>query len=344
VTGTPRSLDADHEVEAPRAGSAERLVAEPMLFDASTPNIARVYDYWLGGKDNYAADRAEGERLIAVYPRLPFLARQNRLFQAKAVQWVAERGVTQFLDLGCGGLPTRQNTHQIAHAICPDCRVVYVDADPVVSHAQALLCGPGVTAIRGDITEPGAILAEVSAQHLINLAEPTAVILAMVLHLFDAATAHDIVTTFAHAVGPDSYFVLSVGSGDEQTGGALVREYQAGTLYNHSVKQIATFLDGLELIPPGVTDAMAWMPGSSSQPATSADRWPHPGGHRQRAQGRDRSIPSRMTGAPGVRLSAFDAAGEAGARVMHANTRGVSDVLRRQVTSVNVPDCLRSLR
>jgi hypothetical protein len=197
VTGTPGSLGADHEVEAPRATSAERLVVEPTLFDASTPNIARVYDYWLGGKDNYGVDRAEAERLIAVYPRLPFLARQSRLFQAIAVQWLAERGVTQFLDLGCG-LPTRQNTHQIAQATRPDCRVVYVDADPVVvSHAQALLCGPGVTAIRGDITAPGAILAEVSRAHLINLAEPMAVILAMVLHFFDAATAHDIVTTFA---------------------------------------------------------------------------------------------------------------------------------------------------
>ena len=188
------------------------------------------------------------------------------MFLARAVQWLAKQGVTQFLDLGCG-LPTGQNTHEIAQAVHPDCRVVYVDADPiVVAHARALLQGPGVTAIRGDIAEPDAILADVRAQRLVNLAEPTAVILAMVLHFFDAATASDIVATLARAVAPGSYIVLSVGSGDEETGDALTREYQAGTLHNHSFKQIAAFVEDLELVPPGVTDAMAWMPGSPSQP------------------------------------------------------------------------------
>jgi hypothetical protein len=241
-------------------------MVEPTLFDPSKPSIARVYDYWLGGKDNFPADRAEAERLIAIYPQLPLLARQNRLFLAQAVQWVAKQGVTQFLDFGCG-LPTRQNTHEIAQAVHPDCRVVYVDADPVVlSHARALLRGPGVTAIRGDLGEPGEILADLRARHLINLAEPTVIILAMVLHFFDAATACDIVATFARAVTPGSYFVLSVGSGDEQTGDALARDYQAGTLYNHSFAQIAAFLENLEPIPPGITDAVAWMPGSPGQP------------------------------------------------------------------------------
>jgi SAM-dependent methyltransferase len=267
VTGSRGNFGAGHEVEAPCPASAERQTVEPTLFDTSMPNIARVYDYWLGGKDNYAADRAEAERLIAVYPRLPFLARQSRLFLSRAVQWLAEQGVTQFLDLGCG-LPTGQNTHQIAHAVSPGCRVVYVDADPVVvSHVRALLCGPGVIAIHGNLTEPDAILADLRRRRdPINLAEPTAVILAMVLHFFDAATARGIVAAFARAVTPSSYLVLSVGSGDEQTGDALVREYQAGTLYNHSFAQIAAFLDGLELTPPGLTDAMSWMPGSPRQP------------------------------------------------------------------------------
>jgi hypothetical protein len=145
---------------------------------------------------------------------------------------------------------------------------VYVDADPVVvSHARALLCGPGVIAIHGDLTRPDAILADLCGRREpINLAEPTAVILAMVLHFFDAATARGIVAAFARAVTPGSYLVLSVGSGDEQTGGALVREYQAGTLYNHPFAQIVAFLDGLELIPPGLTDAFSWMPGSPHQP------------------------------------------------------------------------------
>jgi SAM-dependent methyltransferase len=194
------------------------------------------------------------------------LAQQSRLFLTRAVQWLAEQGIRQFLDLGCG-LPTGQNTHEIAQAVHPDCRVVYVDADPVVlSHARALLCGPGVTAIQGDLAEPSEILAELRARHLISLAEPTAVILAMVLHFFNATTARDIVATFARAVTPGSYFVLSMGSGDEQTGDALAREYQAGTLYNHSLAQIAAFLEDAEPIPPGVTDAVAWTPGSTVQP------------------------------------------------------------------------------
>ena len=265
MTGTHASFGVGDNVGATWATPAESRPVEPPLIDTSTPNIARVYDYWLGGKDNYEADRAEAERLIAVYPRLPFLARQSRLFLARAVRWLAEQGVTQFLDLGCG-LPTGQNTHEIAQAVRPDCRVVYVDADPIVlAHARALLRGPGVTATRGDMAEPDAILADIRAHGLINLAEPTAVILAMVLHFFDAATVGDIVATFARAVTPGSYIVLSVGSGDEQTGDALAREYQAGTLYNHSFKQVAAFVEDLELVPPGVTDAMAWMPGSPSQ-------------------------------------------------------------------------------
>jgi hypothetical protein len=149
VTGTPISVGAGHDVEASHATTAELGTVEPPLLDTSNPNIARVYDYWLGGKDNYEADRAEADRLIAVYPRLPLLARQSRLFLARAVQWLAQQGVTQFLDLGCG-LPTGQNTHEIAQAVHPDCHVVYVDADPIVmTHARALLRAPGVTAISG---------------------------------------------------------------------------------------------------------------------------------------------------------------------------------------------------
>jgi len=254
--------------------SEESQTVEPTLSDPSTPNIARVYDYWLGGKDHYAADRTEAERLTAVYPDLPVLARQSRLFLAKSVEWLAEQGVRQFLDLGCG-LPTGENTHEIAQVINPDCRVVYVDNDPaVMAFARALLCGPGVTAIRGDMAEPDAILADVRARRLIDLDEPTAVILAMVLHFFDAATAGDIVATFARNVAPGSYIVLSVGSGDKETGDALAREYQAGTLHNHSLAHIAAFVEGLEFVPPGLTDAMAWKPELLSQPPQ-----PQSGGH-----------------------------------------------------------------
>jgi hypothetical protein len=252
-----------------------------LVFDADRPNIARGYDFLLGGKDNYAADRAEAERLMEVFPLLPLRARQNRLFLARAVTWLAGQGIRQFIDIGCG-LPTATNTHQIAQAAHPDCRVAYVDRDPVViSHARALLSGPGVIALPGDLADPNAILADPALVRLITLAEPVAVIVAMVLHFFNAATAQSIAATLVRALAAGSYVVISVGSGDEQTGGRLAREYQAGRLYNHSTTQIEAFLDDLELIPPGLTDAMTWTPG---QPAPSRSRL-H-GGHILAAVGR----------------------------------------------------------
>jgi O-methyltransferase involved in polyketide biosynthesis len=254
-----------------RGAQGERATAP---LDTSRPNIARVYDYWLGGKDNYAADRAEADRLLAIYPLLAQLARQNRLFLARAVHWLAGQGVRQFVDVGCG-LPTAPNTHQVAQAANPDCRVVYVDRDPVVaSHARALLAGPAVAAIRGDLATPDVILADPELRDVIDLAEPVAVVLAMVLHFFDAATTRSIVAAFASTLAPGSYVVISVGSGDEQTGGALVREYQAGTLYNHSTAQIAGFFDGLDLVPPGLAEAWEWTPEADELPPPDSS-----GGH-----------------------------------------------------------------
>ncbi len=253
MTG-PGSASSAGELEAPELTGV----------DVGRPNIARVYDYLLGGKDHYAADRAEAARLIEVFPLLSVRARQNRLFLARAVTWLAGQGVRQFVDIGCG-LPTAQNTHQLARAAHPDCRVAYVDQDPVVvSHARALLSGTGVIALQGDLADPDAILADPVLQRLIRPGEPTAVIVALVLHLFDAATARGIAAAITRAIAPGSYVVISAGSGDEQTGGRLAREYQAGALYNHSPAQIGAFFDGLDLIPPGLADAGDWVPGPAA--------------------------------------------------------------------------------
>jgi S-adenosyl methyltransferase len=254
MTG-PGGVPPAGEIEAP----------EPPAIDVSRPNIARVYDCLLGGKDNYAADRAEAARLINVFPLLPLRARQNRLFLARAVTWLAgQEGIRQFIDIGCG-LPAANNIHQIAQAVNPDCQVAYVDQDlVVVSHARALLSGPGMIALRGDLADPDAILADPALQQTITLAEPVAVILAMVLHFFEAATARGIAAAITRAIAPGSYVVISAGSGDEQTGGRLAREYQAATLYNHSPAQIGAFFDGLDLIPPGLTEARDWVPGPTA--------------------------------------------------------------------------------
>ena len=240
---------------------------------AARPNIARVYNAVLGGKDNYAADRAEADRLLALYPGLRQKVRENCLFLATAARWLAaERGIRQYLDLG-SGLPTDgNNTHQVVHAVSPTCGVAYVDIDPVaVAHADALLAASEhVQAVRGDLADPAAILAEEKVRRVIDPGKPVAVILAMVLHFFDAGTAAQIVAGYAAAVAPGSYLVISAGSGDERTGGLLAREYKAGTLHNHSPERIAGWFAGLELIdPPGLVDARAWQPGTPAAPPSA---------------------------------------------------------------------------
>jgi hypothetical protein len=252
-------------------GSVESVSPFPG-FDVSRPNIARVYDYWLGGKDNFASDRHEGDRLLAINPDLPRLARDNRRFLATAVYWLAaECGIHQFLDLG-SGLPATSNTHEIAQNASPSCRVAYLDIDPVaVAHADALLAtSTAVQAVRGDLADPDAVLSDNKVRQVIDLGQPVAVVLAMVLHFFPQETAARIAASYAAAIPPGSYVVISCGSGDE----VLAREYRPGALYNHTREQIRQFFAGLELAdPPGLVDARAWQPDTPAVPP-SAD-----GGH-----------------------------------------------------------------
>jgi O-methyltransferase involved in polyketide biosynthesis len=250
---------------------ADRRVAHPAI-NTSRPNIARIHDYLLGGKDNFAADRDEAERLLQVYPLLPARAQENRRFLTRAVTWMAEQGIRQFADIG-SGLPTTQNTHQIAQAVDPACRVAYVDYDPVVvAHARALLSANEVTAIQCDLRDPAAIAGHPDMGGLIRLGEPLGVILGMVLHFFDAHVVSEIMRTIVRSIAPGSYVVISVGSGDEQTGARLARTYTAATLYNHEPGQIARFLEGLELVAPGLVDALDWDPPSAAAPPAET-RW-----------------------------------------------------------------------
>jgi S-adenosyl methyltransferase len=237
----------------------EDKAAQRLGFDTSRPNIARVYDYWLGGKDNFEADREEAQRLLQIYPDLRRLARDNRLFLRRAVHWLAaDCGIRQFLDIG-SGLPTANNTHDVAQAAAPDSKVAYVDKDPmVVLHAGALLAdGHDVIAVRGDAAEPAAILADPRVNTLVQPGRPHAVILAAVLHFFSLAAARRIITEFASLAAPGSYVIISVGS----SGSRLAREYAAGTLHDHSFDEIRTLLAGLEIIdPPGLVEARHWAP------------------------------------------------------------------------------------
>jgi hypothetical protein len=249
-------------------------------FDTSVPHIARVYDYWLGGKDNFAADRELGERTLAAYPNLVYSVRANRAFLARTVRFFAGEGIRQFLDIGTG-IPTANNTHEVAQRIAPDSRIVYVDNDPVVlSHAQALLKSTpqGRCAyLDADLGDPDTILAQ--AAGTLDFTEPVAIMLIAVMHFVgDDAEAGAIITKLTGACVPGSFVAIShVGRDidtDQQT--EMVRRL------NQSVAQKATMrdregvtrlFDGLELVEPGVVRVTGWRPGSDLEAASPTGLW-----------------------------------------------------------------------
>jgi O-methyltransferase involved in polyketide biosynthesis len=229
-------------------------------FDAARPNIARVWDYWLGGKDNFAADRELARKMLAIYPPSARMARENRQFLGKAVAYAAGRGIRQFIDVGAG-LPTALNTHDVACRVAAGAKVAYIDNDPVVvTHAQALLAkAPGVIALPGDMRDPDAIVADPGLSQLISLTKPVCVLLSGVLHFLDAGTARQVATAFTRAVPAGSYVIISVGTGEDNALSADYKAaYTAARLYFHSPGQIMSFFDGLDLVPPGLVPARGW--------------------------------------------------------------------------------------
>jgi hypothetical protein len=236
--------------------------------DTSVPHIARVYDYWLGGKDNFAVDREAAEQVIAAYPGILRDVRAQRAFLANAVRYLAGvAGIRQFLDIGTG-IPTASNTHEVAQGAEPDCRVVYVDNDPMVlAHARALLVG--VTAptayVDADLRDTGKVLAE--AARLLDFTKPVAVMLISVLHLIpDENDPHAIVTRLMEAVPSGSWLALSHPARDvhpQQVTEAASRFNQLApakaTLRTRA--EILRFFDGLELLGPGLAQIHRWRPG-----------------------------------------------------------------------------------
>jgi len=228
-------------------------------FDPRAPNIARVYDAFLGGKDNYTADRVVAGRLTEISPEFVQGAHDNRAFIGRAVTWAAGRGIRQFLDLG-SGLPTQPAVHEFAREAIPDACVCYVDKDPVaVLHAQALLAKPeGITVIKADLTGPDVVLAEVTARGF-DLTEPVCVIFAMVLHFYPPEQARAIVAGYVSRVPAGSTVVISTGRMDDPDAWYRMRDgYSASATYNHSWDEVASFFAGLEMVPPGLVRAADW--------------------------------------------------------------------------------------
>jgi hypothetical protein len=247
--------------------------------DTNVAHSARVYDYWLGGKDHFAADREAGDRVISIRPQIRSDVRENRAFLSRAVRFLAaEAGVGQFLDIGTG-LPSAGNTHEVAQAAEPGARVVYVDNDPLVlAHARALLTGtPGRTAyLSADLREPAKILHDAAGS--LDFSQPVAVMLVAVLHhITEADNPAGIIGALMDAVPAGSYLVISHPAADVQTEAVT----QVQSAYNQDVatgqtrrtrEQVTAFFDGLELLEPGVVETPQWRP-ETAAPAHPVPMW-----------------------------------------------------------------------
>ncbi len=239
----------------------------PADIDTTTPHIARVYDYFLGGKDNFAVDRAAGDEFAELMPAVVTTIRQGRPVLGRVVRFlVTDCGIRQFLDIGAG-LPTAANTHQVAQRAAPECRVVYVDNDPMVlAHARALLtsCPEGRTAyIHADLRDTGRILAE--AARTLDFDEPVAVMLSGILHCIpDDEDPWRIVADLVDAVTPGSYFLIAHPASDIVTGApaatAKINSRLSEPITFRARDQIARFLAGLEIVEPGLVQPQQWRP------------------------------------------------------------------------------------
>jgi O-methyltransferase involved in polyketide biosynthesis len=244
--------------------------------DITRPHPARVYDYLLGGKDNFAVDRRAADAMTMQLPSLPTMTRANRHFLHRAVRHlVGELGVRQFLDIG-SGIPTVCNVHQAAQEIAPDSRVVYVDNDPVVAaHSRALLSGvhPGSTAfVLADAADPAAVLADPVVAATLDLTEPVALMLVSVLMYFDDRTARTIIDTLLDALPPGSCLTVSHPTADfdpDVVDRAVAAAQRGGLTYRpRSAAEVHALFAGLDLVEPGVVPMLAWRPETTRGPRT----------------------------------------------------------------------------
>src|ERR1700685_1818576 len=250
-------------------------------FDTSVPHIARVYDYWLGGKDNFAVDRELGQRTLEAYPNLVYSVRANRAFLARAVRFLAaEMGIRQFLDIGTG-IPTANNTHEVAQAAAPESRVVYVDNDPIVlAHARALLTSSpqGETAyLDADIKDTDEILA--GAAQVLDFSQPIAVMLVAVLHMLRGeGDPQAVVHRLMAPVPAGSFLVISHLASDIQQEamaemGRRLNQAMTQQFTMRSRAQVTAFFDGLTLLDPGVVLTHQWRPDDEAEAATPGVLW-----------------------------------------------------------------------
>jgi hypothetical protein len=256
----------------------------PQDINTDVAHPARVYDYWLGGKDNFPADRALAEHIMEAIPTMRTMAAANRAFLSRAVRYLAEEaGIRQFLDIGTG-IPTSPNVHEVAQAVTPDSRVVYVDNDPIVlAHARALLTSQeaGETSFIGaDLRQPKSILDHPTLMSTLDLSQPVAVMLVAVLMYFrdtDNPNPFEMVATLLEAMPPGSYLAITHPTADfnaEAMGGAVAAAERSGvTLVPRNQAETEEFFAGLDVVDPGVTPVLSWRPDKPPDDPRSAYYW-----------------------------------------------------------------------
>ncbi|MEV8634887.1 SAM-dependent methyltransferase [Streptosporangium sp. NPDC051023] len=243
--------------------------SKPVDLRTNQAHSARVYDYMLGGKDNFAADRKVAEEVIAVAPYLTTSVRANRNFMVRVARYLAaEQGISQFLDIGTG-LPTSPNLHEVVQEVNPEARIVYIDNDPIVlQHARALLVGTPTgrtTYIDADIRDPQGILSAAETQETLDLSKPVALCLIAILHFIaDEQEAHDIVDELMRPLAPGSALALStiaIDGAPERVTSAVAAFNQRGIASKTRTRaEVDLFFEGLELVPPGATPVHHWHP------------------------------------------------------------------------------------
>lgn len=254
---------------------AGRDESAPPGIDTTAAHPARIYDYYLGGKDNFAVDREAAEQVIKGFPSTRTTARENRAFMARAVRLAATAGVRQFLDVGTG-IPTRPNTYEVARLVSPDSRVVHVDNDPLVlAHARAMMPerDRSTVYVQEDLREPERILE--AAGELLDFGRPVALLLVAILHFFeDADEPRRLVETLTAALPPGSHLIAShmTDIGDPAGVGAAVRAYRERGMHmqprDHDEFHALAFA-GLDLVEPGIVGLSEWRPTEPNEPHAS---------------------------------------------------------------------------
>jgi len=266
-------------VQEQRGAAVPDRAEETHEIDVTTPSVARMYDYYLGGKDNYAADREAARLVLGSAPDVPLAALENREFLKRAMRYLAaERGISQFVDIG-PGLPTQGNIHQLSHQHDPEAKVVYIDNDAsVLVHSRALLDGvPGVALLAGDLREPEAILAAQSLRAVIDFSRPVALLMTLVLHFVSPDDdPYGLVAAYRDALCPGSFLVVSHVTGDDREPGMLAGvgayENASAPLILRTRSQVQEFFNGFDLIDPGVVFLSQWRPAGEYH-AQGGTRW-----------------------------------------------------------------------